>query len=144
MVDAARAPDYWFPRQCPRALAWVTPETSTADRERLGSHRVNAIEYAGFSAMRSVRLFAYRFEAASFRVFGEHGHAMVATTPVEPVGPPEPMGELLALHERAGIELRELPNLWEFVDAVASSTLGFSGIRLRNAAPRCSRSELHG
>ena len=20
-----RAPDYWFPRQCPRAMAWVTP-----------------------------------------------------------------------------------------------------------------------
>ncbi|WP_408954214.1 DUF6886 family protein [Kribbella solani] len=28
-----RAPDYWFPRQCPRTMAWVgpstTPETAT-------------------------------------------------------------------------------------------------------------------
>lgn len=43
------------------------------------------------------------------------------------------MGDLFALHEEAGIELRVLPELWRFWDAVAASTLGFSGIRLRNA-----------
>lgn len=26
-VDHDRAPDYWFPRQCPRAPAWVEPAT---------------------------------------------------------------------------------------------------------------------
>lgn len=44
-VDHARAPDYWFPRQCPRALAWVTPSTTTPDRASLGGPRVHAIEY---------------------------------------------------------------------------------------------------
>ena len=34
-VDAVHSPAYWFPRQCPRALAWVGPETSDADRERI-------------------------------------------------------------------------------------------------------------
>jgi hypothetical protein len=29
-VDAARAPDYWFPRQCPRVLAWVAPRRPIA------------------------------------------------------------------------------------------------------------------
>ncbi|MEU7787285.1 hypothetical protein [Amycolatopsis sp. NPDC049159] len=29
-----------------------------------------------------------------------------------------------------------LPDLWSFVDMAAKSSLGFSGIRLRNAAPR--------
>lgn len=140
-VDAARAPDYWFPRQCPRALAWVTPETSASDRARLGSPRVHAIEYGRLSSLRSVRLYAYRFAASSFRSFGAHAHAMVATEPVSPLGPPEPVGDLLALHEEAGIELRVLRNLWGFVDAVSSSSLGFSGIRLRNAQPR--PSELH-
>jgi hypothetical protein len=60
----------------------------------------------------------------------------VATEPVEPLGPAEPVGTLFKLHEDAGIQLRTLPNLWLFWDAVIESTLGFSGIGLRNAAPR--------
>jgi hypothetical protein len=38
---------------------------------------------------------------------------------------------LLALHEAAGIQLRVLPALRPFWDAVIDSTLGFSGIRLQ-------------
>src|SRR3954451_4817105 len=34
-VDEARCPDYWFPRQCPRAMAWVGPDTTDADRDRI-------------------------------------------------------------------------------------------------------------
>jgi hypothetical protein len=60
----------------------------------------------------------------------------VSEHPVRPLGPAEPVGDLPALHEEAGIQLRVLPNLWEFWDGVVASTLGFSGIRLRNAAPR--------
>jgi len=138
-VDAARAPDYWFPRQCPRAMAWVVPSTTEADRALLGSDRVHAIEYGWLEELRTVRLFAYRFAASAFRPFGEQAHAMVSVTPVEPLGSPEPVGDVLALHASAGIQLRVLPNLWEFVDAAATSSLGFSGIRLRNAQPR----ELH-
>jgi len=36
----------------------------------------------------------------------------------------------------AGIQLRVLNNLWPFWDIVINSTVGFSGIRLRNAKPR--------
>jgi hypothetical protein len=61
---------------------------------------------------------------------------MVATTAVTPLGPAEPVGDLLALHEAAGIQFRLVPNLWAFMDEIAASTLRFSGIRLRNAAPR--------
>jgi hypothetical protein len=139
-VDQARCPDYWFPRQCPRAMAWVTPSTSEDDRQRIigpgGGDRVHAIEYDWLDAMRSVRLWAYRLPAAPFQPFGEPPHAMVAVQPVAPLGPPEPVGDLLALHAAAGIQLRVLPNLWPFWDAVITSTLGFSGIRLRNAHPR--------
>jgi hypothetical protein len=60
----------------------------------------------------------------------------VATEPVTPLGPAEPVGDLLALHEADGIQLRLLSDLWPLWDAVVASTLGFSGIRLRNAAPR--------
>ena len=34
-----------------------------------------------------------------------------------------------------GVELRLLPNLWHLHDAVASSSLQFSMIRMRNALP---------
>lgn len=101
-----------------------------------GGDRVHAIEYGWLEAMRTVRLWAYRLPAAVFRPFGETRHAMVANEPVEPLGPPELVGDLLALHAAAGIQLRVLNNLWPFWDAVITTSLGFSGIRLRNALPR--------
>ncbi|MEO7194723.1 MAG: DUF6886 family protein [Pseudonocardiaceae bacterium] len=66
---------------------------------------------------------------------GDPPHAVVATVLVEPIGPAEPIGDLLRVHEQAGIQLRVLDNLWPFWEQVIVSTLGFSGIRLRNA--RC-------
>ncbi len=138
-VDDARSPDYWFPRQCPRAMAWVVPGTSAADRERVlgpgGGERVHAIEYAWLRRFLSVELYAYRLPASAFRPFGEPvPHAVVATEPVAPLGPAEPVGDLLRLHEQAGIQLRVLPRLHEFWGSVVGSTLGFSGIRLGNMA----------
>ena len=136
-VDHARAPDYWFPRQCPRAMAWVTPDTTEEDRERVigpgGGMRVHAVEYGWLPAMRSVELYAYRFAAADFQPFGEPVHAHVATETVTPLGPPERVGDLFALFEGAEIQLRVLPELLPFWSRVITSTLGFSGIRLRNA-----------
>ena len=136
-VDAANAPSYWFPRQCPRMLAWVQESTTDEDRAFLSAPRVHAIEYSWLEAMRTTRLYAYRFAAKDFRPF--EAHAFVAETEVAPLGPPHPIGDLFALHDEAGIELRVLSDLWPFVDAVTASTLGFSGIRLRNARPRRER-----
>ncbi len=139
-VGTERAPDYWFPRQCPRAMAWVEPQSIDEDRDRiLGAgcgERVHAVEYGWLEAIRTVELYAYRLPAAQFRPFAEDDpYALVATEPVEPLGPPDRVGDLFELHEQAGIQLRVLPNLWPFWDQVTASTLGFSGIRLRNARP---------
>ncbi|MGH3433934.1 MAG: DUF6886 family protein [Thermocrispum sp.] len=140
-VDYHQAPGYWFPRDCPRAMAWALATTSATDAELIlgpgGGSRVHAIEHDWVDRLMSVRIFAYRLPAEVFRPWGEPTpHAVVATEPVEPLGPPEPVGDLLRLHAGAGIQLRVLDNLWEFWDAVTSSTLGFGGIRLRNARPR--------
>ncbi|MEQ4208389.1 DUF6886 family protein [Actinopolymorpha sp. B17G11] len=140
-VDAGRAQDYWFPRDCPRAMAWVGPNTTAADRDRIigagCGARVHAIEYGWLERIQSVALYAYRLPAAPFApIGGAEPHAVVATEPVEPLGPPEPVRDLLSLHQAAGIQLRLLDNLWEFWDEVIASTLSFSGIRLRNAKPR--------
>ena len=142
-VDWRNAPSYWFPRQCPRAMAWAGDGTSDADRDRiLGAgcgERVHAIEYAWLPAMQSTKLYAYRFADSQFHYVSSPGalpHALVATEVVTPLGPPEPVGDLLACHAEAGIQLRLLPNLWSFWDEVIESTVGYSGIRLRNARPR--------
>ncbi|MFI6993751.1 DUF6886 family protein [Nonomuraea wenchangensis] len=136
-VGHERCPDYWFPRACPRAMAWVGPRTTEEDRVRIigagCGDRVHAVEYCWLQAMREVELFAYRLPEGEFRPIGDPPHAVVATVPVEPLGPPEPVGDLFELHERAGIQLRVLPNLWAFWNEVTASSLEFSGIRLRNA-----------
>lgn len=136
-VGNDRAPDYWFPRQCPRAMAWTSPNTTPEDLLRIigpgGGTRVHAIEYGWLEAIRTVELYAYRLPAEPFVPIDA---AMVATTEVIPLGPPERVGDLYDLHAEAGIQLRVLPNLQAFWDAVITSTLEFSGIRLRNALPR--------
>jgi hypothetical protein len=142
-VDARNAPSYWFPRQCPRAMAWVRGGTTEADRDRIigagCGDRVHAIEYAWWDKMRATELYAYRFAAGPFREVSSPGadpHALVAAEPVTPLGPPEPVGSLIDCHAAAGIQLRLLPNLWSFWSEVIDSTAGFSAIRLRNAQPR--------
>jgi len=144
-VDDACAPSYWFPRDCPRAMAWITPTASADDRDHVlgpgGGSRVHAVEYAWVERIANVELFAYRLPADGFEPLGEPTpHAFVSTEPVEPIGPPEPVGSVLRLHAEAGIQLRVLDNLWTFWDFVRASTLGFSGIRLANAAPRATES----
>jgi hypothetical protein len=135
-----RAPDYWFPRQCPRAMAWAGRKTSEQDAQRIlgqaaHAQRVHAIEYAWLPAMRDVELYAYRFAEEDFRPFNDEAspHAMVSEREVTPLGKPERVGDLFALHDEAGIELRVLPELWRFWETVIGSSMEFSGIRLRNA-----------
>lgn len=138
-VDADLAPDYWFPRDCPRAMAWRTTRSTDADVERIigpgGGARVHAIEHRWLEPMRTTLLYGYRLPADSFGPLGTPPFAYVSTRTVRPLGPPEPVGNLIALHEAAGIQLRLLPTLGGFWAAVVASTLGFSGIRLRNAQP---------
>src|SRR5918994_2118546 len=62
-VGNDRAPDYWFPRQCPRAMAWAGPQTTEDDRLRIigpgCGTRVHAVEYGWLEAIRTVDLYAY-------------------------------------------------------------------------------------
>jgi hypothetical protein len=121
-VDALNAPCYWFPRQCPRVCSWGD-----------GAERVHAIEDAWLDAMRTTRLYAYRFAAADFEAFGERPHAHVATRPVSPLGPPVELGDLVRLHEEHDVELLVLPDLDDHFAGVRAQGLEFSGIRMGNA-----------
>jgi len=136
-VDTRHLPLYWFPRDCPRGTFWAGPETTTRDADRLlaGANRAHAVEAAWLDRIREATVVAYRLPEASFRPDPEVGGYWLSHAPVEPLEVVE-LGDLLALHAGAEIELRIVASLWPLWDRVAASTIEFSGMRLRNAKPR--------
>jgi hypothetical protein len=132
-IDTRHLPLYWFPRQCPRATYWADVDTSDDDVERrLGGHRlrrVHASEPASLQRMRDATVYAYRMPEETFELEDRFWISAVAVDALER----RALGDLLALHADADIELRITPGLLELWDAVVASTLDFSGIRLRNA-----------
>ena len=141
-TDTRHLPLFWFPRQCPRGTYWARPDTTDADIERAldgdRTRRVHAIEAAWLDRVRSARVYAYSLPEGTFRPHASVGGYWLSTTAVEPLEV-VPLGDLLARHADAGIELRIVPSLWPLWDRVVGSTLEFSGIRLANAAPRDQR-----
>jgi hypothetical protein len=137
-VDTRHLPMFWFPRDCPRATFWPSKATSPADLERFfhgETKRVHATENAWLDRIRSAAVIAYRLSEDTFRPHPEVGGYWIsdgAVEPIEVVG----LGDLMALHAASGIELRFVRNLWPLWDRVTTSTVEFSGSRLRNAAPR--------
>ena len=132
-VDTRHLPLYWFPRDCPRACFWANGETSDddvgawLDGDRL--RRVHAIESSWLERMRTAPVFAYRLPDETFEPWDRFFVSRETVDPVEVV----PLGDLLARHAEARIELRIAPALHPLWDRVTASTLDFSGIRLRNA-----------
>ena len=124
---------YWFPRDCPRATFWAHDPTTDDDLERFldgdRERRVHAIESDWLERMRTTRVYAYRMPAATFE---RHDRFWVSRSAVDPIELTE-LGDLLALHADAEIELRIAPSLLALWDRVVASTLDFSGIRLQNA-----------
>jgi hypothetical protein len=138
-VDTRHLPMFWFPRDCPRGTFWARPETSDEDVDRFldgdRSRRVHATESDWLERLRDARLFAYRMPGETFRPHDSVGGYWIATATLEPLERVD-LGDLLARHADARIELRIVPSIWPLWDRVVGSTLEFSGIRLRNAGPR--------
>jgi hypothetical protein len=137
-VDTRHLPMFWFPRHCPRAAFWPSNSTSPADLERFFDgerKRVHATEHGWLDRIRSATVVAYRLPEATFHPHPEVGGYWISTETVEPIEVVR-LGDLIARHAESGIELRFVRNLWPLWDRVKSSTVEFSGSRLRNAAPR--------
>ena len=117
-------------------MAWVAPSTTSDDRDRIigagSGTRVHAVEYGWLDAMRSVELYAYRLPADAF---AEVRRRRRRDRPGRRLGPAQRVGDLFELHDEAGIQLRVLSRLHDFWSEVITSTLEWSGIRLRNARP---------
>jgi hypothetical protein len=124
---------YWFPRDCPRAC-WCAGEHTSDDDVELWldgdrTRRVAVLECGWLERLRTVRLFAYRLPPETFEPWDKFFVSRETVVPLELVD----LGDLLARHAEAGIELRIAPSLYPLWDRVIRTTLDFSGIRLRNA-----------
>ena len=143
-IDEARAPLYFFPRDCPRVAFWAGPGTTPDDRDRFLGHttaaRVIAIEGDWLDRVRDARLYVYHLPGAGFVPHDENAGYYVSREAVTPRAV-EPAGDLLARLAVAGVELRITPSLWPLRHALVASSLGFSMIRLRNAAPEGATSD---
>jgi len=137
-IDEEHSWLYWFPRDCPRACFWAVESTTADDVERWldgdGERRVAVIESSWLERLRTVELYAYRLPREPFDVV-QDGRFYIASAPVDALGRVE-VGDLLARHAGAGIELRIAPALYPLWDRVIETTLEYSGIRLRNAVRR--------
>ncbi|HYK95855.1 MAG TPA: hypothetical protein VE011_08340 [Candidatus Dormibacteraeota bacterium] len=134
-IDAEHAPVYWFPRDCPRGAVWANTDDQRSLLQatfQTGATRVQATELDWLGRVRSAKLYVYELDRAAFEPWPDADGQWIARVPVEPIEV-RPLGDVLELHARAGIELRFVPDIWAFWNPVIASGLPFSGIRLRNA-----------
>jgi hypothetical protein len=136
-VDEERLRNYLLPRDCPRVTFYAGPNTSVSDVQRfLGSSRsVVAFETGWIDRVQSTKLFCYHLPAHGFFCIDECAGYFVNRDAVTPQRV-EVVEHLLYALKARNVEVRVLPSLWQLHDAVAQSTLQFSAIRMRNAAPR--------
>lgn len=132
-VDTRHLPLYWFPRDCPRATFWASSGTTDDDVVRFldGGRRLrrHVVEPDWLEAMRTARVFAYRFADETFEPWDRFWISRVAVEPLEVAG----LGDLVERHERAGIRLEAGADLLALWKRVIASSLDYSGIRLRDA-----------
>jgi hypothetical protein len=133
-IDDWHQPMYLFPRDCPRILAWPLASTTAEDLERYWTpppgRMVAHIELNWAPRLKTGRIFRYELPAEPFESLRDAG-MWVARERVEPLAV-EQISDLPAALVEAGVTLRVVESLAP-LKALWSSTLHFSGIRLRNA-----------
>jgi hypothetical protein len=137
-IDDTHQSLYWFPRDCPRVAAWPRNDSErNAFREAFGTTacRVHAIEEAWLERMRATVVYRYELPFALFERWEEASGQWISRTAVAPLHV-EPLGDLMALHADADIDLRVEPSLWPLVDLAVSDRWDFSIVRKANARPR--------
>ena len=132
-VDSPHRWLYWFPRDCPRATWCAGPETSDDDVERWldgdRSRRIAVIEERWLERMHSVELYAYRLPDETFEPWDKFFVSRETVIPTELVA----LGDLVEEYANGGTGLRVADSLYPLWDEIITTTLDFSGIRLRNA-----------
>lgn len=99
------------------------------------ARRVHAIEDGWLERMRSTVLYRYELDAADFSSWNDASGQWICLHEVEPLSV-ERVGDLLALHDEAGIELRVVSSLWPLHDLAHRGPWDFSTVRMANAHER--------
>jgi len=134
-IDDWHAPVYFLPRDCPRVCFWPLPTTSLTDHAlwfgTVTARMVIAIESAWLERVRICALYRYTLPDETFVDTGDHGvHVSRAT--VTPLSI-EPVGDVLRALAAADVELRVMPSLTLLGEAIITTSLHFSLMRMRNA-----------
>jgi hypothetical protein len=85
--------------------------------------------------LRSARLYCYQLPTDTFESRDSCAGYFVSRAPVLPLDV-RAIDDCLSELVGPGVEVRIMSNLWHLHDAVVSSTLRFSIIRMRNVLPR--------
>jgi len=135
-IDADHLHNYLLPRDCPRVTYYAGPQTTAADRERLlgSSAAIVAIERDWLERVQRCWLYCYHLPGHTFECIDECAGYFVSRVSVVPTRV-ELLKDPIAELEHRGVDLRILPSLRPLRDAVVTSSLQFSIIRMRNARP---------
>ena len=131
--------NYLLPRACPRVTFYVTAATTAAHRTRLfcqeGARHVVAVEARWLPTIKAAAIVEYELPPAHFVELDAGAGYYIARAPITPLRK-KTITDLPAAIRDCGAELRVVANLWPLWDDVVNSTVQFSMIRMRNAAPR--------
>jgi hypothetical protein len=132
-VDEKHLPNYLLPRDCPR-VCWST--TDVQDPLLLSAApRVIAIEDAWVSHVRCTAVLVHVLEPQDFVLLDANAGYWVSEKVVH-VQQVQRVASCWTALEEAGVDIRPVPSLWPYVDAVVAGCAEFSCIRLRHAQPR--------
>ena len=136
-ISQERLQNYLLPRDCPRVTYYAGNDTTAADIKRFlgSSSSVIAIENAWYERLWSCRLYCYRMPTETFECIDVCAGYFVSKVSVIPERV-EVIDDVIRRLLSCGVELRFVSNLWPLRDAVVSSSLQFSLIRMRNALAR--------
>jgi len=130
-IDPARAPLYWFPRDCPRVAVWANDAdqlTALRNRFTTDASRVQFAPASWIEAIRACRLYEYRFDPAPFTPWPEAEGQWVAHERVVPAAV-EPVGDLLERQADADVDLRFVDDLAPVRAQARDGDLPFSIVR---------------
>jgi len=130
-IEPAYAPLYWFPRDCARVTVWAHDDAQRAVlRARWGAEGTR-LHFAAASDepwIRRTQLVEYSFAPEPFAPWPDAEGQWVADVAVRPLAV-RPVGDLVAAHAAAGVELRFDTDLAVRRDEVVASGLPFSIVR---------------
>ena len=135
-IEERTLANYLLPRECPRVCARAREGGGASDLDLLdGARAIIAIEAAWLDRVETAELFVYDLPPASFLLEDRTAGYWTSPVPVVPIAS-RSITDLPRRISEQGSRLLVLPSLWRLHDRIAASSLEFSMIRMRNAAPR--------